>query len=142
MRARVARGLSQTAVAAELEMPRAQTLGEWELGRSNFSISDLAALCRLYGVSSDYILGLSELPKVRGSGGIINLAVERAILGATSGRQLERDTKALAAMKPAGILFGYAVPREFELLDDEEFSIRSRALATKLRRLANDPGTA
>lgn len=31
-----------------------------ELGRADLSIEDLAVLCKFYGVSADYIIGLSD----------------------------------------------------------------------------------
>lgn len=34
-----------------------------EAGRAELKIEDLAILCRLYNVSADYIIGLTDIPK-------------------------------------------------------------------------------
>ncbi len=36
------------------------TVSSWEQGKSNPSHNDLVAICQLYGVSSDYLLGLTN----------------------------------------------------------------------------------
>ncbi len=36
------------------------TVSSWEQGKSSPSHSDLVAICRLYGVSADYLLGLTD----------------------------------------------------------------------------------
>lgn len=140
--ARIATGLSQIEVARRLGMERPQTIGDWETGRYGMRADSLASLCRLYRVSADWVLGLSETPKVGGIGGVINLAVERAILRATTAQQVETEARRLDALKPPGILFGFRVPAEFEVLSDEEWRSRSHAITLKLKRLAHhDPGS-
>ncbi len=36
------------------------TVSSWEQGKSSPSHADLVAICRLYGVSADYLLGLTD----------------------------------------------------------------------------------
>lgn len=51
------RDLSQADVAAILGTAR-QQVTKYETGRQEMTVGKLAALCRAYGVSADYILGL------------------------------------------------------------------------------------
>lgn len=139
--ARQEAGLKQEEVQDKLELG-ANTVSLWERGSMIPRADKLAALCRLYRVSADWVLGLSETPKVGGIGGVINLAVERAILRATTAQQVETEARRLDALKPPGILFGFRVPAEFEVLSDEEWRSRSHAITLKLKRLAHhDPGS-
>jgi len=53
-------GLTQAAIAATVGVKH-NTYSQWESGaRFPESATLLASLCRLYGCSSDYLLGLSE----------------------------------------------------------------------------------
>lgn len=123
--ARTRTGLSQAEVAQRVGMSRPQTIGDWELGAGNFSIAALHALCQLYHVSADWVLGLSQMPAVKGGrGGIINLAVERTVLAAQSIRDCERELARLRALPEDGIIFGYPVPTDFEVVDDGEWRAR------------------
>lgn len=134
--ARVNAGLSQGQAAAKLGMPRAQTLGDWEAGTANFSVADLHALCVLYQVSADWIIGIAQAPKIGGTGGVIDLAVERAVHAATSWEEIEAGARRMKAWMPEGILFGFRTPHEHEALLGEEWESRKRAIVLKLERLA------
>lgn len=133
--ARTKAGLSHAEVAQRLDMPRPQTVGDWEVGKGNFSIGALFALCDLYKVSCDWVLGLSQMPKFKGRGGIINLEVERAVMSGQSLRDVDLDLRRLRALPEDGIIFGYPVPSDFEVVDDGEWSARLKALNIKLDRL-------
>lgn len=52
------KGWSQKKAAAELGMSRANTIGEYERGEVEPSVSQIRFLCDGYGVSADVILGL------------------------------------------------------------------------------------
>ena len=54
-------GLTQAEVAKILDTSQ-QYYGQYELGKRPLSIKHLKILCQYYGVSADYILGLSEKP--------------------------------------------------------------------------------
>lgn len=69
---------------------RWQTIGDWESGAVNFNVADLVRLAQLYGVSTDWLFGLSEKPEVPPAHCVIDLEVERAILSAKSTKDLER----------------------------------------------------
>lgn len=55
------RDLTQADVAKILDTSQ-QYYGQYELGKRPLSIEHLKTLCQFYGVSADYILGLSEEP--------------------------------------------------------------------------------
>ena len=53
------RGLTQAELAALINKSQ-QGYNHIEMGRAELKIEDLVKLCRFYGVSADYIVGLSE----------------------------------------------------------------------------------
>lgn len=53
------RGLTQAELAALINKSQ-QGYNHIEMGRAELKIEDLVNLCRFYGVSADYIVGLSE----------------------------------------------------------------------------------
>lgn len=53
------RGLSQSDLAAVLQTSQ-QYYGKYENGKRPLPIMHLVTLCRYYGVSSDWLLGLRE----------------------------------------------------------------------------------
>ena len=59
--AREAARLSQKQVALTLHVS-APTVSNWESGKINPSVENLKALCQLYNVTADYLLGLDAPP--------------------------------------------------------------------------------
>ncbi len=53
------RDLTQSDVAKVIQKSQ-QGYSHIENGRAELKIEDLAALCRFYGVTSDYIIGLTD----------------------------------------------------------------------------------
>ncbi|MBQ9411884.1 MAG: helix-turn-helix transcriptional regulator [Oscillospiraceae bacterium] len=66
---RKARGLSQRAVAAELEISQA-LLSHYEKGIREPGLDFVRRACRFYGISADYLLGLTETPERYSSRGL------------------------------------------------------------------------
>ena len=62
-RLRRERGLSQEALAAELGVSR-QAVSRWELGEVVPDTANVLAVSRIFGVSTDYLLGLERLTTV------------------------------------------------------------------------------
>lgn len=56
---RTERGLSQEYIANILQTTQ-QYYGKYELGKRPLPIYHLVTLCRFYGISSDWLLGLEE----------------------------------------------------------------------------------
>lgn len=56
---RLERGLSQADIATILQTTQ-QYYGKYELGKIPLPIYHLVTLCRFYGVSADWLLGLSD----------------------------------------------------------------------------------
>lgn len=56
---RKAAGMKQTDLAALLSSSR-QAVGKWETGAVDVSTETIADLCRIFGVSADYLLGMSD----------------------------------------------------------------------------------
>lgn len=52
--------LTQSAVAAALNIPQ-QQIGRYETGKIIPSVENLIVLCKFFAVTSDYIIGLSEI---------------------------------------------------------------------------------
>ena len=59
---RVARGLSQMAVAEILEINQ-QQYSRYEIGQNEIPVRHIITLCKFYGVSADWLLGLKEEQK-------------------------------------------------------------------------------
>ncbi len=134
--ARTRAGLSQADAAKKLGMARPQTLGDREAGKGAFSIEALAEMCELYGVSSDFVLGLSQTPTMRAGVAVINLALERAVRDARSIEAIESEARRLLAETVEhGIVIGYSVPQEYEVVPEEEYGHRVRAVRAKIDRL-------
>lgn len=55
------RDLSQAEIGALLNKSQ-QGYSHIENGRAELKIEDLAVLCRFYGVSADYVIGLADEP--------------------------------------------------------------------------------
>ena len=53
------RGLTQAELAALINKSQ-QGYNHIEMGRAELKIDDLVKLCRFYGVSADYMIGLKE----------------------------------------------------------------------------------
>ena len=53
-------GDTQIKLAKKLNMA-VQTVQSWEQGRNNPSYETLAQICTIYGITSDYLLGLSNV---------------------------------------------------------------------------------
>ncbi len=60
---RAARGWSQVELAKRLGVVK-QTVSNWENGNIQPSIEMLVRLAKLFGVSTDYLLGLEALPRL------------------------------------------------------------------------------
>ncbi len=56
---RNSKGLTQKQLAKELNVTD-DSIFSWEKGRSQPSIENLIMLCKFFGVSSDYLLGLED----------------------------------------------------------------------------------
>ena len=56
---RLDRGLSQMAVAEVLEINQ-QQYSRYENGQNEIPIRHIITLCRFYGISADWLLGLKE----------------------------------------------------------------------------------
>lgn len=125
-------------------MPRPQTVSDFELGKYGMHVRTLVSFAELYGVSTDWLLGLAELPKVKGTGGIINLRVEQAVRNAGTFDEAIANARRLRAViepEPTNaaplILFGMEIPSDFEVVPANEWKARREALALKLERLQN-----
>lgn len=134
-RARQDAGLTQEAAAAQLGMERAQTLGNWELGRANFSIGDLRNLAELYGRSTDWIMDFARSPQIRSSDAIIDLAAERAVLAATTLDELRPYAEAEIRSAEEAVSIGFRMPREYVIVSEKEFETRLASTRRVLARL-------
>jgi len=65
---RKARGLSQRKAASDLNISQA-LLSHYENGAREPGLPFLCRACRYYGVSADYMLGLSDSPEPAGGSG-------------------------------------------------------------------------
>lgn len=54
------KNLTQTELAKEISTTQ-DTISLWELGKSYPDIINVAKLCRFFGVSADYLLGLNDI---------------------------------------------------------------------------------
>ncbi len=63
--------VSQSQMASSLGVPQ-QTYANWELGIRQPKLDDLGALSLQLGVTSDYLLGLSDSPTGHGSNSATN----------------------------------------------------------------------
>lgn len=59
---RNARGWGQKDLADQISVAY-QTVGHWETGRRSPDLDTLEALCEVFGVTADYLLGRSDMPK-------------------------------------------------------------------------------
>lgn len=140
--ARVRAGfVSQKDARDALGLGNTDIVGMWERGDTMPRADNLAALCRIYRVSADWVLGLSENPQISGDGAIVNLEVERAILRSTSLSELLQEARDMNAVAD-GIVFGYPIPREYEVIVEAEWTPRREALSRKLQRLADSEAKA
>ena len=53
------RGMSQATLARELNVTQ-RTVSRFELEQHDLGTQDIIAICRLFGVSADYLLGLED----------------------------------------------------------------------------------
>ena len=53
------RGLSQEKVAQVLQIPQ-QQYSRYESGKNEIPVRHVIALCKFYGISADWLLGLTE----------------------------------------------------------------------------------
>lgn len=56
---RLDNGLSQMQLSRLISIPQA-TIARFELGKTEPRLSDLRVFCRFFGVSADYLLGLTD----------------------------------------------------------------------------------
>lgn len=54
------KGLTQTELANEISTTQ-DTISLWELGKSYPDIVNVVKICKFFGVSADYLLGLSDI---------------------------------------------------------------------------------
>lgn len=59
---RQARGLKQTDLAEALSTTR-QAVSRYETGERGLDVETIFAICDLFGVTADYLLGRSDMPK-------------------------------------------------------------------------------
>ena len=87
---RRAQGLSQRKAASDLKISQA-LLSHYENGAREPGLDFVCRACRYYGVSADYILGLSDEPAgtARGRGTLEQLSAELDALGAKVREALE-----------------------------------------------------
>ena len=57
---RKAKGVSQTELAKELGIMQT-TISQYELGKTEPDIDTIKKICKFFNVSSDYLLGISEI---------------------------------------------------------------------------------
>ena len=91
---RRSRGLSQRRAAADLNISHA-LLSHYENGAREPGLDFLCRACRYYGVSADYLLGISELP-----GGAEDAARTLAELTDGLNALANRASKTLEELKP------------------------------------------
>ncbi len=78
---RLTRGWNQVELAKKLNVTK-QTVSNWENDNIQPSIEMLVRLSRLFGVTTDYLLGLDEIPRLNAEGlsheviGHISLLIE------------------------------------------------------------------
>lgn len=138
--ARELAGLTQAEVAEQLGIGREQTIGDIEQGQ-NCNMTRLALLCSHYKVSVDWVLGLSMLPDVKLAGGIINLAVERAVAASRTYKEAHRHARQLGAILPDGtITLGFELPLEAQAVTPESWNARRAAFMTTLKELHDESG--
>lgn len=115
----------------------------WETGKKLPGSLNLLRLCRTYKRSADWVLGISDRPNFKCTGGVIDLEVERAIHAAKSWKELEQAARRLEVYRDGvTILHGYEIPTEFEALDDTEFEMRRASIEQKAKRLWHERGKA
>lgn len=134
-KARTDAGFTHAGAAKALGESRPQTLGDREAGKGNFAIANLFAMCRLYRVSADWILGLSEEPKIPPNHAIINRAIELAALQCDSYAELKEEALATDSYGVDGVQFGYTIPGGYEVIPREEYDRRIDAVRRRLERL-------
>ena len=54
------KGITQTELAKEISSTQ-DTISLWELGKSYPDVINVVKLCKFFGVTSDYLLGLNEI---------------------------------------------------------------------------------
>ena len=90
---RKARGLSQRKAAADLKISQA-LLSHYENGAREPGLSFVCKACRYYGVSADYLLGLTEEPaEARGREELESLVRELRELSDRASMKLEELKK-------------------------------------------------
>ena len=91
-------GLSQAALGNKLGVTQ-QTIGKWENENAEPGCAAISALCRLFGVTSDYLLGLSDnrQPKNAAAGKQLGLS-DGAIESLESLKYLESNRAILNAL--------------------------------------------
>ena len=129
---------SHAAVAKLLGMPRPQTIGDWESGNGSITCTDMVALCQLYGVSADWVLGTTELPEVRAGGVVIDQAVEHAVLSANSAQEAEAAIGALNAGSLHRMRLGFRIPPRGQVITEAEWEARHEAVEVRIRGFARN----
>ncbi len=89
---RKARGLSQRAAAAELKISQA-LLSHYENGAREPGLDFVRRACRYYGVSADYLLGISDNPASSGAAEMEALVTELRALSDRASKALEELKK-------------------------------------------------
>lgn len=90
---RRSRGLSQRKAAADLKISQA-LLSHYENGAREPGLGFVCRACRYYGVSADYLLGLSDTPSAHGGvAELEELAEELRALSEKAVRTLEELKK-------------------------------------------------
>lgn len=76
---RLAAGLNQVDLAKRLNIAK-QTVSNWENENIQPSIEMLVRLAKLFGVTTDYLLGLDEIPRLSVEGLPVSMVMHLSLL--------------------------------------------------------------
>ncbi len=129
-------GLSQAALGNKLGVTQ-QTIGKWENENAEPGCAAISALCRLFGVTSDYLLGLSDnrQPKNAATGKQLGLS-DGAIESLESLKFLESNRAILNALlsdpELPGLLDTIAMLRAASSADGQPYAPEALARIAQL----------
>lgn len=100
------------------------------------SAENLVSICKLYGVSIDWILGLASSPSIEPGHAVVDLALEKQVLEAKTIEDAMAAAKRRGALtSDGGIQIGYKVPKDFGLVPSDAFDDRVAAVVAQLGKL-------
>jgi transcriptional regulator with XRE-family HTH domain len=138
--ARDAAGLTQKQASAKLGRG-ANAVQEWESGKSLPNAEGIVEACRLYGCSTDWLLGLSKSPTIRPGVAIVNRRAESAYRSAANIAEVWRAAEQLHTDLESGVSIGYLVPDDYEVVPEDEYEKRRQAVQAIVKRLHPTLGT-